>query len=55
MNADETTTWVSLSEAAKILGVHPATVRNWADQGHLPSQRTPGGIGASAWLIWRAG
>lgn len=35
--------WVSLSEAAKILGVHPATVRNWADQGHLPSQRTPGG------------
>ncbi len=43
MNADETTTWVSLSEAAKILGVHPATVRNWADQGHLPSQRTPGG------------
>lgn len=35
--------WVSLSEAAKVLGVHPATVRNWADQGHLPSQRTPGG------------
>ncbi|MFQ3534422.1 MAG: helix-turn-helix domain-containing protein [Aggregatilineales bacterium] len=43
MNAEETTTWVSLKEAAKILGVHPATVRNWADQGHLPSQRTPGG------------
>jgi len=43
MNAEETTTWVSLSEAAKILGVHPATLRNWADQGHLPSQRTPGG------------
>ncbi|MBO9308772.1 MAG: helix-turn-helix domain-containing protein [Chloroflexi bacterium] len=43
MGAEETTTWVSLSEAAKILGVHPATVRNWADHGHLPSQRTPGG------------
>ncbi len=43
MNAEETTTWVSLKEAAKILGVHPATVRSWADQGHLPSQRTPGG------------
>ena len=43
MNAEETTTWVSLSEAAKILGVHPATVRNWADHGHLPAQRTPGG------------
>ncbi|MCS6870041.1 MAG: helix-turn-helix domain-containing protein [Anaerolineae bacterium] len=43
MNAEETTTWVSLSEAARLLGVHPATVRNWADQGYLPSQRTPGG------------
>lgn len=40
---DESTEWVSLSEAARILGVHPATVRNWADRGHLPSQRTPGG------------
>jgi excisionase family DNA binding protein len=35
--------WVGLAEAAKILGVHPATVRTWADRGHLPSQRTPGG------------
>jgi excisionase family DNA binding protein len=35
--------WVSLSEAAKLLGVHPATVRGWADRGLLPSQRTPGG------------
>ncbi|PJF35160.1 MAG: hypothetical protein CUN49_11980 [Candidatus Thermofonsia Clade 1 bacterium] len=43
MNAEEISAWVSLSEAAKILGVHPATVRNWADRGHLPSQRTPGG------------
>lgn len=37
------TEWVSLKEAAKILGAHPGTVRNWADQGGLPSQRTPGG------------
>jgi excisionase family DNA binding protein len=36
-------TWVGLSEAAKILGVHPATVRSWADRGDLPTQRTPGG------------
>jgi excisionase family DNA binding protein len=36
-------TWVGLGEAAKILGVHPATVRSWADRGDLPSQRTPGG------------
>ncbi len=36
-------TWVGLSEAARILGAHPATVRSWADRGDLPSQRTPGG------------
>ena len=35
--------WVSLGEAADILGVHPSTVRHWADSGDLPSQRTPGG------------
>ncbi len=35
--------WVSLGEAADILGVHPTTVRHWADSGELPSQRTPGG------------
>jgi excisionase family DNA binding protein len=35
--------WLSLSEAAKQLGVHPSTVRSWADHGYLPSQRTQGG------------
>jgi excisionase family DNA binding protein len=35
--------WVSLREAAMLLGVHPATVRAWADKGELPSRRTPGG------------
>lgn len=35
--------WLSLGEAAEILGVHPSTVRHWADSGDLPSQRTPGG------------
>lgn len=34
--------WISLREAAEILGVHPATVRIWADKGELPSRRTPG-------------
>jgi excisionase family DNA binding protein len=38
----ETGEWVSLRHAAEILGVHPATVRNWADKGDLPSRRTPG-------------
>lgn len=35
--------WVSLRRAAELLGVHPATVRNWADKGDIPSRRTPGG------------
>jgi len=35
--------WLSLSEAAELLGVHPSTVRNWADVGKLPVQRTHGG------------
>lgn len=35
--------WVSLHRAAELLGVHPATVRNWADKGEIPSRRTPGG------------
>jgi excisionase family DNA binding protein len=39
----ETSEWVSLRQAAELLGVHPATVRNWADKGDLPSRRTPGG------------
>ena len=38
----EQSEWVSLGEAAKLLGVHPTTVRNWADQGDLPFRRTPG-------------
>jgi excisionase family DNA binding protein len=35
--------WLSLSEAAEILGVHPSTVRNWANQRLLPVHRTQGG------------
>jgi excisionase family DNA binding protein len=35
--------WLSLGEAADSLGVHPSTVRSWADQGRLPTHRTPGG------------
>lgn len=35
--------WLSLSEVAKVLGVHPSTVRNWADQGQIPVHRTTGG------------
>lgn len=35
--------WLSLSEAADMLGVHTSTIRNWSDQGILPTQRTAGG------------
>lgn len=35
--------WLNLSEAAEMLGVHPSTVRSWADRGYLPVQRTQGG------------
>jgi len=35
--------WLSLSEVAKILGVHPSTVRLWSDKGLLPVHRTEGG------------
>jgi excisionase family DNA binding protein len=35
--------WLSLSEAAEMLGMHPATVRLWADRNELPSRRTNGG------------
>jgi len=35
--------WLSLSEAAEILGVHPSTVRLWSNKGLLPAHRTKGG------------
>ncbi|MCL4529622.1 MAG: helix-turn-helix domain-containing protein [Chloroflexi bacterium] len=35
--------WLSLHEAAELLGVHPSTVRIWSDKGLLPVYRTKGG------------
>ena len=35
--------WLSVNEVSKILGVHPSTVRIWADEGRLPVYRTAGG------------
>lgn len=34
--------WIGLTEAADLLGVHPNTVRAWADQGRIPVHRTGG-------------
>ena len=35
--------WLSLSDAAELLGVHPSTVRLWSDKGMLPVHKTQGG------------
>jgi excisionase family DNA binding protein len=35
--------WLGLNEAAKRLGVHPTTLRRWADTGEIPVMVTPGG------------
>jgi excisionase family DNA binding protein len=43
MSKNDTSEWVNLRKAADILGVHPATVRNWADEGKLLARRTAGG------------
>lgn len=43
MAADPRSDLLNLSEAARFLGVHPSTVRLWADKGELPTQRTSGG------------
>jgi excisionase family DNA binding protein len=35
--------WLSLNEASRRLGVHPTTLRRWADAGKIPVFVTPGG------------
>ena len=44
--AAQTTThersWLSTAEASRALGVHPDTLRRWADAGHVPVFVTPG-------------
>jgi excisionase family DNA binding protein len=35
--------WLSLSDVAAVLGVHPSTVRLWSDKGILPTHKTQGG------------
>lgn len=37
------TQWLSLKDASEFLGVHYATLRNWADRGEIRVFRTPGG------------
>jgi len=35
--------WLSLRQAAALVGVHPSTLRRWSNEGLLTSYRTPGG------------
>ena len=35
--------WLGLKQAAQQLGVHPTTLRRWADNGEIPVMLTPGG------------
>jgi excisionase family DNA binding protein len=58
MNAARPSTddkWLSLREAAGLLGVHPSTVRIWSNKGLLPVYRTQGGhrrFKQSEVLLW---
>jgi excisionase family DNA binding protein len=35
--------WLTLSAAARAIGVHPSTLRDWAERGLVAHLRTPGG------------
>jgi len=35
--------WLALSDVARLIGVHPSTVRLWSDKGVFPVHRTSGG------------
>lgn len=43
MTEDRRGRWLSLGEAASLLGVDEATLRHWADTGRVKTFRTPGG------------
>ena len=34
---------VGIAEAAKVVGVHPNTLRKWADEGLVPHMKLPSG------------
>jgi excisionase family DNA binding protein len=43
VDQDQKETWLTISDAAHRLGVHPTTLRRWADEGQIPVIFTPGG------------
>ncbi len=40
---DQKEAWLTISDAAHRLGVHPTTLRRWADEGQITVMFTPGG------------
>lgn len=42
-SVDSLNQWLTLQEAARLLGVHQNTLRRWADAGYVHVHRTPGG------------
>jgi MerR family transcriptional regulator, light-induced transcriptional regulator len=43
MRAFNSELFMTTSEVAELLGVHPSTVKRWTDAGELPSEKTDGG------------
>ncbi len=43
LQSSDQTQWISLGAASRLLQVNEATLRQWADNGHLRVYRTPGG------------
>ena len=41
--AVEVENWLTLTQAAKRLNVHPTTLRRWTNNGEIPFMLTPGG------------
>ncbi len=34
--------WLTLTQTAELLGIHPSTLRSWSDRGQIPVHRTEG-------------
>lgn len=43
MSTGEPANWMNIGDAAAYLGVAPASLRNWSNDGKVPVYRTPGG------------
>jgi excisionase family DNA binding protein len=41
--ANQSAEWLTLTQASALLGIHPITLRSWADAGLVRMFRTPGG------------